>query len=383
MVDAVRVAIIGAGKWARDAHLPGLARSPLADPVIICDLREDLARERARQFDVPEITTDFEEVLAREDIDAVDICTRGDHSQLVFATLEAGKHCLVEKPVASDYRDVWRAHAMARERGLKTRVGLTFRYAPAVMYMSQLIREGFIGQPFIFNGFEQNSQWLDPDVPLDKRDHLQYPEGEDKIGDDPDPGAIAVSSLEGYGAPIIDIGLLSVGSQIREVCGRIRNFIPYRRRTNLDSDRERINVDDGTLFLAEHENGTLCSIQTSYVTVGNYPGVEARIYGSRGALICRLVEDSEECQSLYAATPEALDFRRLQIPDEYFPPGYVQGENWASMFYANLVHDFMREILHGESHGGDFADSARVQEIINAVEMSSRQRSWVKLPLEQ
>ena len=54
-----------------------------------------------------------------------------------------------------DYKDVWKAHELAQSKGLKTKVGLTFRYAPAVMYMFDLIREGFIGRPFVFNGYEQ------------------------------------------------------------------------------------------------------------------------------------------------------------------------------------------------------------------------------------
>lgn len=383
MKEQLRVAVVGAGKWARAAHLPAFHRSPLAQLTVICDLKEDLARERAAEFGVPEITTDVESVLRRDDIDVVDICTRGDHQDLVFATLEAGKHCLVEKPVASHYRDVWRAHEMAESRGLKTKVGLTFRHAPAMRYMLHLVREGFVGQPYIFNGFEQNSQWLDPDVPMDKRDLEQRPEGERKIGADPRPEAIEVSSLEGYGAPIIDISLCAVGDELREVVGTMKNFVPYRRRTNLDTARERINIDDASMYLGTYANGALCSIQTSYVTVGNYPGVEARIYGSEGALICRLVEEDGNCQTLHAAKPDSVEFQPLEVPREFFPPGYTPGEGWASMFYANLVHDFMEEIVSGEAgNRGDFADSARVQEIINAVERSFRERGWVQLPLE-
>jgi predicted dehydrogenase len=76
-----------------------------------------------------------------------------------MAALEAGKHVLCEKPVAFDYRETLRASAFARSRGLKTRLGFTFRFSPAMQYMKSLIDEGFIGRPFIFNGFEQNSQW--------------------------------------------------------------------------------------------------------------------------------------------------------------------------------------------------------------------------------
>ena len=235
LTDKLRVAVIGAGRWARSAHLPGLQRSPLSELVVICDLDPDLAEARAAEFGIPDVVTDAEEVLARDDIDVVDIVTRGDHQNLVFQTLAAGRHCLVEKPVCHDYRDVWRAHELARSKGLKTKVGLTFRYAPAVMYMFDLIRDGFVGKPFIFNGFEQNSQWLDPDNPMDKRIHKARPLDESDWGADTRREGIAVSSLEGYGAPTIDIGLECVGDDLASVVCVMANMVPLRRRTNLDT----------------------------------------------------------------------------------------------------------------------------------------------------
>lgn len=216
-LDKLRVGVIGAGRWSKTAHLPGWQRSPLSELVALADLDRELADEAAARFDIPDVTTDAGHILARDDIDVVDIVTRGDHQDLVFETLAAGKHCLVEKPVCHDYRDVWRAHRLAAAAGLKTKVGLTFRYAPAVMYMFDLIREGFIGTPFIFNGYEQNSQWLDPDKPMDKRIHKSRPAGEPAWGTDLSREGIVVSSLEGYGAPTIDIGLECVGSDLTQV----------------------------------------------------------------------------------------------------------------------------------------------------------------------
>ncbi len=382
MKEKLRVAVIGAGRWAAAAHLPGFQRSPLADLVVVCDLDRELAESRARQFGAAEVATDYEKVLARRDIDLVDIVTRGDHQDLVFDVLQAGFHCLVEKPVCHDYRDVWRAHALAQAKGLKTKVGLTFRYAPAVMYMFDLIRDGFIGQPFVFNGYEQNSQWLDPDNPMDKRVHRAQPAHEPDWGSDPTREGIAVSSLEGYGAPTIDIGLECVGSDLTRVVGILANMVPFRRRTNLDTQRERINIDDADMFIAETATGALFSMQSSYVTVGNYPGIEARIFGSAGALRARLVEEFGVIQTLHTATPDAVEFVEQEIPPRYFPPGYTAGDAWSSAFYGNLVHDFCREILDGgERNQGNFAQSARVQEIINAVTLSHRERRWVDLPL--
>ena len=382
MTEKLRVGVIGAGRWSGSAHLPGFYRSPLCDLVAICDLDEDLANEKARKFDIPEVLTDYEKMLSRNDIDVIDVVTRGDHEDLVFATLDAGKHCLVEKPVCHNYQDVWKAHEIAQAKGLKTKVGLTFRYAPAVMYMFELIRTGFIGRPFIFNGYEQNSQWLDPDNPMDKRIHKIRPVGESPWGNDFSREGITVSSLEGYGAPTIDIGLECIGSDLTQVVGMLGNMVPYRRKTNLDTERERINIDDADMFMAEAANGAMYSMQSSYVTVGNYPGIEARIYGEEGAIIVRLVEEFGVIQTIHTAKPDAVEFVQQEIPMRFFPPGYQKDDRWDSAFYGNLVHNFCQEIIDGgDTNQGNFAQSARVQEIINAVALSHRKHEWVKLPL--
>lgn len=384
MSPPLRVAVIGAGRWSRSAHLPGFHRSPLGELVAICDLHRDLAEAAAAEFAIPDVTTDVRELLARDDIDVIDVCTRGDHQELVFATLDSGKHCLVEKPVCHDYRDVWRAHELARARGLKTKVGLTFRYAPAVQYMFDLIADGFVGRPFVFNGFEQNSQWLDPDVPMDKRIHRSAPVGEPEWGTDPSRQGITVSSLEGYGAPTIDIGLECVGSELTSVVGVLANMVPHRRRTNLDAERVRLNVDDADMFMGEAANGALFSMQSSYVTVGNYPGIEARIFGDRGAIQVRLVDEFGVMQTLKTATPDAVEFVEREIPPRYFPPGHRPDDPWSTAFFGNLVHDFLGEIVAGgDVNKGDFAQSARVQEIINAVTLSHRRRRWIDLPMDR
>src|SRR5262249_2739960 len=145
----------------------------------------------------------------------------------------------------------------------------------------------------------------------------------------------------------------------------------------------RMNIDDGDIFIGEFANGALCSIQTSFVTVGNYPGIEARIYGSKGALICRLVEEQGICETLRAATADAGEFRELEVPARFYPHGGTARESWRTLFYANLIHNFVGDILAGDSakEEGDFGDGAWVQEVINAVERSFRERRWVALPL--
>ncbi|MGH9337236.1 MAG: Gfo/Idh/MocA family protein, partial [Vicinamibacteria bacterium] len=275
----LRVAVLGAGKWAEHAHLPGWKRDPRAEVVILADVVRERAESVGAAFSIPEVTTDWQSAVSRNDIDVVDVVTPSHtHFDLAWAALESGKHVLCEKPVAYDYRDTLRASNFARSRGLKTKLGFTFRYSPGVQYAKSLIDEGFVGRVFFFNGYEQNSQWLDPEEPLRQADP------------DADPGVLQTSSLEGYGAPIIDIGHWWVGSDLSRVVGVMANFLPERRVRGREG-LLRMNIDDGDIFIGEYASGALSSIQTSFVTIGNYPGVEARIYGERGAVICRLVEE--------------------------------------------------------------------------------------------
>jgi predicted dehydrogenase len=366
----VRVGVLGAGAWARGAHLPGYRRDTRCRIVAIADTELDRAKQAAREFDIPTATTDARELFVRDDIDMIDVCTPSHtHFDLAWGALEAGKHVLCEKPVAYDFRETRRARDLAARKGLKTKVGLTFRYSPAMRYMRELVATGFIGTPFIFNGYEQNSQWLDPQNPLRQ------------VDPDADQSILQVSSLEGYGAPIIDLAHLFVGSDLTQVVGTMRNFIP-ERMVRATGRMMRMNIDDGDIFLGEFANGALCSIQTSFVTVGNYPGIEARVYGSEGALICRLVEENGICETLRAAKPEAVEFRELEVPARFYPAGGTARESWRTLFYANLIDSFIGEILSGDDGSeGDFGDGAWVQEVINAVEQSFRQRRWVPLPL--
>jgi predicted dehydrogenase len=366
----VRVGVLGAGRWAERAHLPGWTRDPRAEVVAVCDVDRGLAEAAGKQFDASVVSDDYREIVNRDELDVIDVCTPSHtHFELSMAALEAGKHVLCEKPVAFDFRDTLRAAEVAKKRDLKTKLGFTFRYSPAMRYMKALVDEGFCGEPFIYNAYEQNSQWLDPMVPL-RQVELEA-----------DQSQIHVSSLEGYGAPVIDLARYMVGAELTSVIGTMKNFVP-ERMVRATGTMMRMNIDDGDIFLAEFANGAIGSVQTSFVTVGNYPGIEVRLYGSKGAIITRLVEEFGFAETIKAATPDDVEFKELDVPAKFYPEGGHPRETWYTLFYANLIGDFLDELTtETPMNEGNFDDGAAVQEIINAVECSYRERRWTELPL--
>ena len=367
----LRVAVVGTGSWAQRAHIPGWQRDGRAEVVALADTDPAALAGAAARFGIARTTADYRELLDDPDIDVIDVVTGNrPHFDVSWNALSAGKHVLCEKPVHPDYRKTREAAELARSRGLKTKVGFTFRYAPAIQYARHLIDSGFAGEPYLFNGFEQNSQWIDPATPLRQVD----PQA--------DPAVIAVSSIEGYGAPIIDIMHWWLGAPLSAVVGTMRNFVPVRMVRDT-GEMTRANIDDGDMWIAEFGSGALASIQSSYVTVGNYPGIEARIYGSQGAIIVRLVDEFGCCQTIRTASKNAVEFTEQEIPASFFPGGGHSGEPWEYLFYSNLVADFISEITTDSADcQGDFGQAALVQETINAFEAAHRQRAWVSFPLD-
>jgi predicted dehydrogenase len=144
----------------------------------------------------------------------------------------------------------------------------------------------------------------------------------------------------------------------------------------------RLNIVDGVIFIAVFGNGGIGSVQTSFVTVGNYPGIEVRLYGSDGAIITRLVEEFGIAETIKIATPDDVEFKEVEVPQRFYPEGGSPREAWNTLFYSNLIKDFLNELTTGtEANQGNFEDGAAVQEIINAVEQSHHSRAWVNLPL--
>ncbi|HWG86006.1 MAG TPA: Gfo/Idh/MocA family oxidoreductase [Deinococcales bacterium] len=362
------VGVIGAHAWANKAHLPGYQAYERARIVAICDVVEERARELAKRFGAERVYTDPQQLIEDPDVEMVDVCTPTDtHLPLSLAAIAAGKHVLSEKPLAHDAADAFMAARKADEAGVRTKLGFTFRYSPAIRQIKRWIADGTLGEIYHVHGLEQNSQWLDPQVPL-----RQVPDGADW-------NQLTPASIVGYGSHLLDLVRWCVG-EFSSVAGSMRNFVPERIVRGYEG-LQKIQIEDGAVAIAEFTSGAQGILQTSYIAVGNYPGVELRVYGSKGAAIARLVSEFGVAETLHFATPNDVEFRKVELPASHYPPGTDLNTPWPELYYRNLVRHFVDEILDGAPQECTFYDGAKSQEVVNAIVKAHQERRWVDLPL--
>jgi predicted dehydrogenase len=159
----LRLAVVGTGAISQIVHLPVLAGRPDVEFIALADRDSHKAQTVARRFDVPAVL-DPDDVMGREDVDAVVICTPpASHEELAVAALEAGKHVFVERPVAMTCQGVERVLAAAQEAGRRVSVGLPHRYRPDVAALKSFVAGGDLGAPYAVKG-----SWLIRPVPVNR-----------------------------------------------------------------------------------------------------------------------------------------------------------------------------------------------------------------------
>ncbi|HLX20734.1 MAG TPA: Gfo/Idh/MocA family oxidoreductase [Gaiellaceae bacterium] len=160
----VRIAVVGLGYWGPNL-LRNLHELPSADVVSVCDLEESALDAMQRRYPAIATTTSVDDVLRDDSIEAVAIATPvSSHFPLARASLEAGKHVFVEKPLAASSAEAERLVELAEAKRLVLMPGHTFLYSPPVDAIRQLIADGDLGEIFFISTSRVNLGLHQPDV---------------------------------------------------------------------------------------------------------------------------------------------------------------------------------------------------------------------------
>ncbi len=323
--------------------------------------------EAAAKYGWAESATDWRAVIARDDIQIVDICAPGFmHAEIAIAALAAGKHVLVEKPLANTLAE---AEAMAaaaraaRHTGVQSMVGFNYRRVPALALARELIAEGRLGAVRHVRAAYLQDWLVDPDSPMTWRLNKETA-GSGALGD--------------IASHAIDQVLFLLGGQVTEVAGRLHTFTPTRPGRD---GPEQVTVDDAAWVTLTLASGAIASVEVSRVATGQKNSLKLEIYGDKGALLFDL-EDLNELGFLDATLPvREQGFRRILVNEPehpyleaWWPQGHVIG--WEHTF-THEIRDFLLAVGNGTQPSPSFEDGLTVQRILAAVEESAAANSSI------
>ena len=321
--------------------------------------------EAAAKYGWAESATDWRSVIERDDIHIIDICAPGwMHAEIAIAALEAGKHVLVEKPLANTLGEaelMTAAAAKARQRGVQSMIGFNYRRVPALALAKELIAEGRIGTVRHVRAAYLQDWLADAQAPMTWRLRKETA-GSGALGD--------------IASHAIDQVLFLLGDQVTEVSGRLSTFVNQRPGTDGPED---VTVDDAAWATLSLTSGAIASVEVSRLATGRKNSLQIEIYGDKGSLLFDL-ENLNELGFLDATLPvREQGFRRILVNEPehpyleaWWPQGHIIG--WEHTF-THQVRDFLTAIKDGTAPSPSFEEGLNVQYVLNAVEESAANKS--------
>ncbi|MEV0230284.1 Gfo/Idh/MocA family oxidoreductase [Nonomuraea sp. NPDC050786] len=335
---------------------------------VIAGRSKERTQAAAAQLGWADAETDWRELIKRDDVQIVDICTPGDsHAEIAIAALQAGKHVICEKPLANTVEE---AEAMVRAAasapGLSM-VAFNYRRVPAIALARRYVEEGRIGEIRHVRAAYLQDWIVDPEFPLVWR--LQ----KDKAGS---------GALGDIGAHIVDAAQFITGQNVVGVSALTETFVKERplaaESAGLGASRAdsmgQVTVDDAALFIGRLSGGALASFEATRFAYGRKNAMRIEINGSLGSLAF----DFEAMNELWFSSGGG-GFERILVtePDHpyvgaWWPPGHGLGYEHT---FTHEIRDFLEAVATGTDPSPSFADGLRVQRVLEAVEQSAAEGS--------
>ncbi|MBE6689184.1 MAG: Gfo/Idh/MocA family oxidoreductase [Ruminococcaceae bacterium] len=254
-MNIVKFGLLGVRNIAR-SHLMGINQTNEAQAVAVCDIHEEIAKKTAEDFNIPDWYTDYDEMLKRDDIDVIIVCTPdGVHKDGVVKALRAGKHVMCEKPMALDLEDCKEMIKVQKETGKILMVAQVCRYAPGFVQAKSAVDAGEIGDLFFVE-----SEYA--------HDYANNP-GQDGWRADP---AKLRHPMIGGGCHAVDL--------LRWIAGNPTEAVAYSNRKVLTD----WPVDDCTVALLKFPNDVNGKVFTSIGCKRLYT-MRTVLYGTKGTII--------------------------------------------------------------------------------------------------
>jgi predicted dehydrogenase len=370
----VNVALIGyafmgrahSNAWRQVSHFFSPKLTPRLK--VVCGRDAKKVREAADRLGWEESATDWREVVARPDIDIVDISTPGDsHAEIAIAAAKAGKAVFCEKPLANSVKEAEAMLKAVQKAGVVHMICHNYRRVPAVALARQIIEQGKLGRIYHYRGTYLQDWVADPSVPLYWR--LQKEKaGSGALGD------IASHSL--------DLARFLVG-EVTEVTAALETFVKERPLPENPRKKGPVTVDDASAAIVRFDNGALGTIEGSRFCPGRKNYNRFEINGSKGSIVFDFERMNELEVFFTGDDPSVQGFRTVMVTEPHhpyfkawWPAGHLIGYEHT---FTHTVYDLLEAVAKGKIPTPNFEDGVRNQRVLAAMEKSAGTRRWVRV----
>jgi predicted dehydrogenase len=347
---------------------PELQHRPVLKAV--CGRNAENAQAFADQWQYESIETDWKALIARDDIDAIDICTpNNSHAEIAIAAAEAGKMILCEKPLALNPEQGEQMCQAVEKAGVPNTVWYNYRRVPAVTMAKQLIDEGKLGRIFHYRANFLQDWTISEDVPQGGAALWRL-----------DVAAAGSGVTGDLLAHCIDTAIWLNGS-ITDVSAMTETFVKERMHTETGK-MEPVGIDDACAFLCHFKNGSLGLFESTRYARGHKALYTLEINGEFGSLRWDLHDlhrlewfDHNDEGRLRGWTSIHVTDHGGDQPymDKWWVPGLQIGYEHT---FVHQVADFLKSLEEGTPCPPTFRDAQETQLICEAVLNSAKDRAW-------
>ncbi|GAB3941588.1 Gfo/Idh/MocA family oxidoreductase [Spirosoma harenae] len=371
----LRIGLIGTGFMGR-THSNGYNRVPNFFPDLeytpvlkaVCSRNAQKVQAFADQWGYESIETDWKAIIARDDIDAVDICTPNDsHAEIAIAAAKAGKMILCEKPLARTVAEAQEMVDAANAAGVNTTVWYNYRRIPAVSLAKQIVDSGKLGKIFHYRANFLQDWTISADVP-------QGGTGTWRMDVDAAGSGVTGDLL----AHCIDTAMWINGA-ITDVSAVTETFVKERMHA-LTGKVQPVGIDDACIFHCHFQNGSLGLFESTRYARGHKALYTFEINGENASIRWDLHDLNRLEYFDHSDEGIVRGWRSIHVTDgdqpymdKWWVPGLGIGYEHS---FIHQVADFLKSLETGEPCSPNFQDALETQKVCEAVLDSAASKSW-------
>ena len=371
----LRIGLIGCGFMGR-THSNGYKRVgdffPELDyrPVLkaVCSRSKDKVQSFAEQWGYESFETDWKVLIARNDIDAVDICAPNNmHAEIAIAAAAAGKMILCEKPLSRTLAEGVAMVEAIEKAGVANTVWYNYRRIPAVTLAKQIVDTGKLGKIFHYRANFLQDWTINADLP-------QGGEGLWRLDVDAAGSGVTGDLL----AHCIDTAIWLNGG-IKDVSALTETFVKERMH-QLTGKKEKVGIDDACIFHCHFNNGSLGLFESTRYARGHKALYTFEINGEHASIRWDLHDLNRLEYFDHADDSIVRGWRSIHVTDgdqpymdKWWVPGLSIGYEHS---FVHQVADFLKSLETGETCSPTFKEALETQKVCEAVIDSANSRSW-------